>query len=201
MKRILLVLAVIFSLVSVASAEEVPFSQQILTRDAKKIAVFVVLDPTGVSKPTETSEKIHAAISEKLSTYNVVVVPYEKTRKMLRTYIRENNIGDNARESDLGFNPKKVDMTALAKGADSEFAMYVTARVTDRKQKRGFWTATRQQETILFEILLMKSEADDFIIDEIYSETGSTGGSHERAFNRAITKALEKVALPQNAFE
>ncbi len=46
----------------------------------------------------------------------------------------------------------------------------------------------------MFEVLLIESGANDYILDEAYSETGQTSsGSYDRAFDKSLKKFLETL--------
>jgi len=198
MKKILLTLVCLVVLSSISFANS--FSNSVLTQDQPTVAIFIIVDPNGVAKPLEASEGIYNAMEEELALNNAKALPYDETRKILRTYIRENDFGDNARESDMGFNPKRKDLHALATEAGADYVMFVSSRITANQVKRNLWTGSRQQSTIMFDVVLVKNGENAYLIDDTYSDVGKTSGSFERAYNRATKKILEQIDLSSITF-
>lgn len=181
--------------------EVLRLKQHLIDTKAPVVAVYVFIDPNHVNKPLEAAETVYKAIDTKLVQNNAVALPFEQTRKQLRTYIRENDIGDNVRESDLGFNPKRKDLQALAEEANADYVLFINSRVTASEAKLNFWTGVRKNLTILFDVVLMQNVDTDILIDETFSETGKTSGSFERAYNRATKEMLKKIDLSTVKYE
>lgn len=198
MKKVFLTLVVFLSFLSISSAESL--SESILTKGQPTVAVFILIDPNGVAKPFEAAEGIYNALSEELNSNNAKALPYDDTKKILRTYIRENNFGDNARESDMGFNPKQKDLQSLATESGADYVLFVSSRLTAQEAKRNFWTGKRQQSTILFDILLIKKGETSFLVDDTYTDIGKTSGSFERAYKRATKNILKQIDLSTITF-
>lgn len=193
MKKILFAILLVFSLMNVVSAES--FSESLLTKDQPAVAILIHIDPTNVNKPTEAAEGIYSALQEDLSENNAQAIPYEETRKVLRRYIRENDFSDNARESDFGFVPKRKDLEALAKELNADYVLFISSRVTSQEVKRNFWTGERKHSTILFDVVLFRSNDGEYLIDDMYTDTGKTQGSFERAYKRATKNIMEQIDL------
>ncbi|MDR2007022.1 MAG: hypothetical protein LBP78_07265 [Acidaminococcales bacterium] len=160
-----------------------------------KIALYVFLDPKGISDPTASAEKIHQELKTEVEKgKKASVLPFELTNKILRRYIRENTSAETAREADSGFIVKKNDLIALAKEAQADYILFLNARVSSDQVKWNVWTGIRSKRTILFEMVLTDKEAKDYLLDEVFSEAGSAQGTaYDRAFNKALVKILEKI--------
>ena len=65
------------------------------------------------------------------------------------------------------------------------------------------WIGTlRSKRTVLFEMILTDKDAKDYIVDENFSESGSTQGTHyDRAFNKALKALLEKIDFSKLDFK
>lgn len=195
-KKIFLVLVLLFSMVVTVSASELIDSLANKKPESQpKIAILVHVDPTNVNKPIDAATGIYTALEEDLTAHYVTVLPYEETRKVLRSYIRENDLGDSVREGDLGFIPKKKDMEVLCKDLDVDYILFVSSRVTSQEVKRNFWTGQRKHSTILFDVALYEDKTGEYLIDELYTDTGKTQGSFERAYKRATKNILEQIDL------
>lgn len=194
LKKILLVGVMLFSLVTSASANSLIDSlAEKKLENLPKVAVLVHVDPTNVNKPIEAAEGIYAGLEEDLPADQVTVLPNEETRKVLRAYIRENGLGDNVREGDLGFIPKKKDLEALSTDLNVEYILFISSRVTSQEVKRNFWSGQRKHSTILFDVVLYEKSTGKYLIDELYTDTGKTQGSFERAYKRATKNILEQI--------
>lgn len=107
----------------------------------------------------------------------------------------EKLFGDNARESDLGFVPKSRDLNALAKELNADYVLFISSRVTSQEVKRNMWTGERKHSTILFDVVLYRSSDGEYLIDDMYTDTGKTQGSFERAYKRATKNIMEQIDL------
>jgi hypothetical protein len=200
MKKILLFLAMFILLASTVSAEG-SFSESILNKDAKKVALFIGIDKQWAAKPKEMQDYIHQGTKDKLTPYNVYLMPIDQTQKILRSYIRENNLVENAREADQGVNLRKQDFQKLAEESGADYVMYVATRFTAGETKRNFWSGQRNQGTVICDVLLIKKDGTQYIIDESFSDTGSSSGSWQRVFTRALKKAFAELEIPEKAFD
>ena len=211
MKKVLfLLVALIFSLTLTASAaaeKERSFSERLADTQSlegkPKIALFVNVDPSGISDPVKSAELIYNNLTDELhKTRKVQVVPeYAETNKVLRRYIRENTSADSAREKDFGFIPKKQDLINLAQEVDADYVLFLNARISNMQQKFNMWTGFRAKNTLLFEIIIVDEAATRYLVDEAFTETGSAqGSSFDRAFNKALTNILEKIDLSKLDF-
>lgn len=197
-----------FSTMSLVSAEESTVKSRVdrvlASDDAPVVAVFVYLDPNGVSDPVKSSELIFNDLKQELdSTKNKVnVISFEKSQKILRNYIRENGSASTMGEAGSGFVPKKKDLAALAAEAEADYVLYINSRITDKTVKYNVWSGVRAQQTLAIEVLLIDKDATDYIIDEMFAETGKgTFLSFDRAFNKALEKVLEKIDLSKVDFK
>ena len=84
------------------------------TPPQEPIALFVQLDPEGVSKPLEISEEIYDKVKEILNDANKEPIIYTKAQKDLKVYIRDNDLNNNQRDQDKGVILRSKDFKALA---------------------------------------------------------------------------------------
>lgn len=208
MKKILtLTLILVFALAMTAAAQEKkPFSERLAEMQdhtgKPKIALYINVDPNGISDPTKAAELIYNDLKDELhKTGKVHVTPsYDDTSKLLRRYIREHSTADSAREKDFGFVPKKQDLINLAKEADTAYILYLNARISNTQQKLSIG-GFRTKNTLLFEIIITDKQAQNYLVDDVFTETGSSQGtSYDRAFNKALTNILEKIDLSKLNF-
>lgn len=173
---------------------------QLSTQPKEPVALFVQVDPNGVGKPTEITERIFNDVAQKLATVNKDVIPMESANKHLRTYIRDTADAENLREQDKGMILRSKDYKALAKKENVRYVVSVNTRVTSAEEKMNMWTGIRKNLTILTDIVVYDTEAEDYTLDEEFSNVGKTSGSYDRAFSRAVNEALNKVDFT-NAFK
>ncbi|MDR3348600.1 MAG: hypothetical protein LBO03_03190 [Acidaminococcales bacterium] len=194
MKKILVLLS--FVLAFGAGVPKVDAQITLLPEEGlPKIALYVFLDPKGISDPTASAAKIHQELKAEIEKgKKASVLPFDSTNKILRRYVRENTSADTAREADSGFIVKQKDLIALAGDAQADYVLFLNARVSSDQVKWNVWTGIRSKRTILFEMVLADKEAKNYLIDEVFSETGSAQGTaYDRAFNKALVKILEKI--------
>lgn len=163
----------------------------------EEIALFIQLDPNGVGKPGEISERIFDSVSAKLKGAKKVPIPYIKAQKDLRVYLRDNDNSENQREQDKGVILKSKDFKALGNIEGVRYVMLVTSRITSVEEKENFWTIRRKNLTILSTIVIYDLQAEDYLMDEEYATVGKTSGSYDRAYSRAINTLLEQIDFQQ----
>lgn len=204
MRVIFSVLLVLFiSFTSPVTYAQSNLGRSLALENAPTVILFVYLDPTGVTDPVKFTEMIFNGLKEELETTNKVnVLSFESSQKILRNYIRENSSAENARESDLGFSPKKKDFIALAEEAGVDYVFYVSSRVTDQKMQLSPFAGFRAQQTIIIETLLFEKDTQQYLIDDIFSETGKGSyGNFDRAFNKALPKLIDQIDLSKVDFK
>lgn len=157
------------------------------------VALFIQLDPTGVAKPIEQAKEIHKSVAKELALVNKEPIAFEETQKMFRTYLRDNNTSSNQREQDMGMIMRTKDLKALGEKADTRYVLFVSSRITSSEVKDNFWTGKRKNMTVLSSILVYDTLEGQYLVDEEFESVGTTTGSFERAYNRAIQEMLEKV--------
>ena len=203
MKKLLLFLTMSFFIFSPLSVDAASKLSSLDNDEQAKIAIFIHLDPNGISDPTKSSEFIFNDVKTEFEEKNsVFILSYDKSSKIFRNYIRENAAGDTVREGDLGAVIKRKDLMALAKDAQVDYVMYINARITSSQMKFNMWTGIRNKQTIVTDILLIAKDSDEYIIDEMFSDSASSGGtSFDRAFNKTLRKLLDKIDVSKIEFK
>ena len=178
----------VLSLVMTVSAA----SDKVVTPN-EPVALFIQLDPTGVAKPIEQAKEIHKSVAKELALVNKEPIAFEQTQKMFRIYLRDNDTSSNQREQDMGMIMRTKDLKALAEKAGTRYVLFVSSRITNSEVKDNFWTGKRKNMTVLSSILVYDTLEEKYLVDEEFESVGTTTGSFERAYNRAIQEMLEKV--------
>lgn len=190
MKKLILLFAAIFAFcfsgVSFAAIER-HFSVPADT------ALFIQIDPNGVGKPQETEQEICKDIQAKLKDLNHVIVDTEKTQQDLRIYIRENADTVTQRGTDEGVILKSADFQALGAMENVPYVVLVSSRITAAETKSNFWTGARKNLTVLTEVVVYDVENQKYLMADEFTTVGSTSGSNDRAYSRAIKEMLEQV--------
>lgn len=155
--------------------------------------MFIQIDPNGVGKPQETEQEICKDIQAKLKDLNHVIVDTEKTQQDLRIYIRENADTVTQRGTDEGVILKSADFQALGAMENVPYVVLVSSRITAAETKSNFWTGARKNLTVLTEVVVYDVENQKYLMADEFTTVGSTSGSNDRAYSRAIKEMLEQV--------
>jgi hypothetical protein len=184
-----ILLLLVFGVVTVCGATEEP--------QKKKVAVIVLIDSHGVSKPNDVINGIYENVHKKLEGHNIEIVPIEESRQVARNYARENQMTVM----------KKADLAAIATETGADFGIYVQAKVSNVQAKSGFLKASIHK-TITCEFRILDIAADKYKIDISFDDEGkSTAGpyggmpSSDRAYMRAVDGALEQLTIDPLFFE
>ncbi len=201
MKKLLLliafVLATLFLPAVVANAEAVtPVKDAVKETTVEGDTLFIVqLDPNHVGKPGEIEQRIYDSFAEGIKKANHMPIPFNKAQKTFRIYLREEAAPDTQREQDLGVVLKSKDFMELAKQANVRYVLVVATRVSSAEEKMNFWTGSRKNLTILTNVVLYDAQEQDYLADQSFTDIGTTSGSYDRAYSRAINKLLKEIKV------
>lgn len=191
MKKWMAVLAALWVwLVAMGGAAEARMS----AAPVQDTAVFIQLDPFGVADLKETEKLIGDEVSQKLNAAGHKVVPLEDSQRLLRIYSRENANTATQRGSDDILILKGKDFTSLGHTVGARHVVLISSRITNAEVKTGFWEE-RKNLTILTDIIVYDVQNGKYIMAETFSNVGKTGGSYDRAYQRAVKDMLEDVTF------
>ena len=157
------------------------------------VALFIQLDPTGVAKPLDMTKEIYKSVEKKLAKADKAPISFEKAQKDFKTYLRDNDTSVNQREQDMGAILRTKDLKNLATKESTRYVIVVSSRVTSSEEKDNFWTGKRKNLTILTNVIIYDAMNGEYLVDDEFQSVGTTSGSYERAYNRAIKDMLDQV--------
>ncbi len=188
LKYVLVSLVAILSLAMTVGAASTKF-----TTPPEQVALFLQLDPTGVAKPIDMAKEVYKEVDKKLLKVNKTVIPYEKAQKDFRTHLRNSEEDMTLREQNSGVILRTRDLQALAAKEHTRYVIVISAGVTSSEEKSNMWTGKRKNLTILTNVIIYDAERNEYYLDDDYQSVGTTSGSYERAYNRALKDMLEQV--------
>lgn len=156
-------------------------------------ALFIQIDPAGVGKPQETEKVIAETVRDRLAATGHGIADTEKTQQDLRIYLRENAETVTQRGTDAGIVLKGKDFQALGALEQTRYVVLVSSRITSAETKSNFWTGSRKNLTVLTEVVVYDAQENRYIMAEEFTTVGTTSGSNDRAYSRAIKEMLKQV--------
>lgn len=193
MKKLMAFILLVFAFCFGSSMMTSAATSVVNTTAPADTALFIQIDPNGVGKPKETEEEICKAVQEKLKELNHTIISTDKTQQDLRIYLRENAETVTQRGSDEGVILKGTDFQALGALENVRYVVLVSSRITSAETKSNFWTGSRKNLTVLTEVVVYDSQAKQYLMADEFTTVGSTSGSNDRAYSRAINEMLEQV--------
>ncbi len=191
MKKLFMILTVLFMCTFSAFYAK---AEEPVNKAPQDTALFIQIDPNGVGKIKETENLIGEEVAKKLKTSGHEILPVVETQQNLRIYLRENADTVTQRGSDEGVILKSQDFKALGNLVNAHYVVLIASRITSAEVKEGFWE-DRKNLTVLTEVIVYDAKAGKYLMDEEFSNVGTTGGSYDTAYRRAIKEMLKQVTF------
>ncbi len=191
MKKLFLIFAMIFLWALSPMYADAETTGIVGTQDT---ALFIQIDPNGVGKIKETENLIGEEVANKLKASGHEILPIAETQQNLRIYLRENADTVTQRGSDEGVILKSQDFKALGNLVNTHYVVLIASRITSAEVKEGFWE-DRKNLTVLTEVVVFDAQNGKYLMDEEFSNVGTTGGSYDTAYRRAIKEMLKQVVF------
>ena len=159
--------------------------------DTNTVAIFVGVPSQGFEDPDAARNNIFESLQKQFITLGYEVIPLERSRTVGRSYQRENNPYNIP---NFVYEFKKDDLVNMGTELNAGLVVHVSAVVTDVRFKPGFLTVSTQN-TVTCDIRIIDSNSDKYLLDTNFAATGKSSSSFDKAFLRALNKALEEINL------